>query len=137
MKLLYSFLALSLLFISCSKEDNTESKADFSVLGINYLDINGQRIPIKNCYFLDVSNQSSFGITGTSCNNQAGTASVNCVVRSPYTTNDETVKVNSKYADIVILVEETLILKGKKVSVKVSRTGYKENVTYNITFLNY
>jgi len=116
---------------ACNKDDEKETAADFSVLGITNITINGQQFSIKNDAILETDSVLSVSATGILI--QGKHAQLEYVVLM----NEEvtpSVVVNSCYSDVLIEVKKETTASYTTNTVTISRDGYQEQLSYVFLF---
>lgn len=136
LKLLMLFCTVSLL-TSCGNNDDPDPEANYSVLGITSITINGLDISIKNDgVLLEITDHS--GIANTGLLNEL----TNKHVELDYTilasnTTSPSVQVQSRYSDTSVNIVQTQESQVVSYTINVTRKGYQERVTYILHFINF
>ena len=136
LKLLMLFCTVSLL-TSCGNNDDPDAEANYSVLGITSITINGLDISIKNDgVLLEITDHS--GIANTGLLNEL----TNKHVELDYTilasnTTSPSVQVQSRYSDTSVNIVQTQESQVVSYTINVTRKGYQERVTYILHFINF
>lgn len=130
------FCTVSLL-TSCGNNDDPDAEANYSVLGITSITINGLDISIKNDgVLLEITDHS--GIANTGLLNEL----TNKHVELDYTilasnTTSPSVQVQSRYSDTSVNIVQTQESQVVSYTINVTRKGYQERVTYILHFINF
>lgn len=136
MKLFSILLPLVFLLSSCSKEETTYTRMDYTVLGISQVTVNGVVLfPLK-----DTKNLAPINIEGmyleSPCEDLSGHYVIKYYVKKHPSTEPLRVVGESKYPDVEITYEEKVINEiHKAISVTFTRKGYEPKVTYTFVFL--
>ncbi len=124
-------IILMTLFFSCSNDEPKLKEADFSVLGLTSIQINGQWYPITNDVFIDISSNKNMTATGSQYNLPSKSAVLDYVLIS----NQEqalTCELSSSVPNVTISVN---VVSNNGISTciaMVSRVGYDEKIVYKI-----
>ena len=124
-------IILMTLFFSCTSDEPQMEKADYSVLGLTSIQINGQSYPITNGVSIDVSSNKNMTATGSQYNLPSKSAVLDYVLIS----NQEqalTCELSSSVPNVTISVN---VVSNNGISTciaKVSRVGYDEKIVYKI-----
>lgn len=133
MKILRSLLLLITLvsLVACNKDDEKETAADFSVLGITSVTINGQQFNIKNDAILETDGVLSVNATGIQ------TQGKHTQLEYAVFTDEgvmPSVVVNSSYSDVSIEIKKETNSSKTIHTVNISREGYQEQLSYVFEF---
>ena len=133
MKTLHLMLLLTAVSLfSCNKNDESEDAADYAVLGITSVTINGQQFDVINGVLLNVAGTPSVAADGILV--QAERTQVSYVV---LTTKGAapSVEVRSSYADVSVSISEATTAGHTSYTVRIWREGYQEQITYVFSFI--
>lgn len=125
-----SIILMALLF-SCTNDETKLKEADFTVLGLTSIQINGQWYPITNGVSIDVSSNKNMTATGSQYNLPSKSAVLDYVLIS----NQEqalTCELSSSVPNVTISVN---VVSNNGISTciaMVSRVGYDEKIVYKI-----
>ncbi|MGC3978379.1 MAG: hypothetical protein QM751_09260 [Paludibacteraceae bacterium] len=121
---------------SCDKNDDTDAEANYSVLGITSITINGLDISIKNDgILLDLTDHSEIANTGLLNEPTNKHVELNYTILASNTTSPS-VQVQSRYSDTSVNLVQTQESQVVSYSIHVTRKGYQERVTYVLHFKN-
>lgn len=136
LKLLMLFCTVS-LFTSCGNNDDPDAEANYSVLGITSITINGLDISIKNDgVLLEITDHS--GIANTGLLNELTNKHVELDYTIPASnTTSPSVQVQSCYSDTSVNIVQTQESQVVSYTINVTRKGYQERVTYILHFINF
>lgn len=129
----FTFLVAAILAVSCSKDGSEVSVADYSVLGLEPVTINGQPYQVKGNASLDVGDNGLL-ISDDSINLATQKkVQVSYLVRCKLGSTP-TVSVKSRYSDVTVAIKED---KGTTTTytVLVTRKNFEEQVTYVFRFM--
>lgn len=132
-KLLVLLLAAVFCF-SCSKDDDKETPANYSVLGVTSATINGLLVNVNANMLLDVSNIKSMTITGIENQITKKHMMLDYVVIASSGVTP-TVSFTSIYPDVSIVVAEKTGATTPSFTVTVTRKGYEEQLVYTFDFI--
>jgi hypothetical protein len=124
-------IILMTLFFSCTNDEPKLKEANFSVLGLTSIQINGQWYPITNDVFIDISSNKNMTATGSQYNLPSKSAVLDYVLIS----NQEqalTCELSSSVPNVTISVN---VVSNNGISTciaMVSRVGYDEKIVYKI-----
>lgn len=125
---------IAVFYNSCSNDDKTETIADYSVLGLKSLVINGQEVSVKNGGLLETTEFPFIVIDGTSYNKATKQAQLfYSVLISPKTT--PSVTLSSSYTDASVTIDKEEAMSVSTYTVKIRREGYQEELSYVIKFV--
>lgn len=122
---------LMTLFFSCASDDPQLEEADYSVLGLTSIQINGQSYPITNGVLIDVSSNKNITVTGSQYNLGAKSASYDYALILDHE-QVLTCDLSSTAPDVTIAVNVESKNDISTCTIEVSRKGYDEHITYKI-----
>ncbi|WP_320053313.1 hypothetical protein [uncultured Acetobacteroides sp.] len=126
-------LLATVLCFSCSKDDDKETPADYLVLGITSVTINGQPLSVTSGVMLDVNNVKNMTINSVENQITKKHISINYAILDNSVVTP-TVSFTSIYPDVSIVVAEKTGDKTHSFTVTVTRKGYEEQLTYTFVF---
>jgi hypothetical protein len=128
-------LLLAAVFcFSCNKDDDKETPANYSVLGVASATINGQLYKVNSGMKLDASNDKNVNINGVE--NRITKKHIlfdySVIVAAGVTPS---VSFTSIYPDASIVVAEKPGTTAPTFTVTITRKGYEEQLTYTFKFM--
>jgi hypothetical protein len=132
MKTLQLLLLAAVFLFSCNQNEEEDAVADYKVLGVTSVIINGQEFDVTSGVLLNVAGTSSVAADGILV--QAARTQVSYVV---LTTKGSTpsVEVRSSYADVSVSVSDVTTAGHRSYTVQVRREGFQEQITYVFNFI--
>lgn len=125
------------VFFSCSEDDAPEQKADYNLLGITSVTINGSHIPVKaDGVLLDLADSKDIAGTGFLSEPNKKHFEVEYAILTK-DLSASSVEIQSKYPDVSISISH-VVTSPSVITwiVKITREGYSESVIYNLSFFD-
>jgi hypothetical protein len=134
MKPLFVLLITAVSLFSCSKENEQDPVADYKVLGVTSVTINGQEFNVKDGVLLDVAGTSSIAADGMLIQSMHTEVSYVVLTSGEITPS---VDVKSSCADVSVNIMEETFSGRPSYTVLITRKGYQEQLTYVFRFIGF
>ncbi|HML64623.1 MAG TPA: hypothetical protein PKC55_07330 [Dysgonomonas sp.] len=124
-------------FFSCSEDNAPEQKADYNLLGITSVTINGSRIPVKaDGVLLDLADSKDIVGTGSLSEPYKKHFEIEYAILTK-DLSASSVEIQSKYPDVSIDISHVVTSPSVITWIaKITREGYSESVIYNLSFFD-
>lgn len=125
------------VFFSCSEDDAPEQKADYNLLGITSVTINGSHIPVKaDGVLLDLADSKNIAVIGSLSEPYKKHFEVEYAILTK-DLSASSVEIQSKYPNVSISISH-VVTSPSVITwiVKITREGYSESVIYNLSFFD-